>query len=229
MLLARLPDAAAEPLRTHAAKLNAGVATMAEQANHARSEVHPARFPERVRELVAKYVSPDFQGLTQAGVNERRDAIAALKRATTLEPATGMVRQEYRQLWRPLSLAERAARVENADYDELAAIIEGYGFFPDLPQPVRDEIERRFAIFSVAKLHALNGAFTKQPSASEPLATGSDATQVEAAAQKLIDGHKERIEHLDLVETTLRSVTIAIAAATELPIEDAYKLLIGRG
>ncbi|WP_353641399.1 hypothetical protein [Mesorhizobium sp. WSM2239] len=228
MLLARLPDTAAEPLRQNMAALNAGVATMVEQANHARSEVHPARFPAHVQQLVVKYVSPAFQGLTQAGVDETRAADAAWKRATTPEPGIGTIRQEYRQLWRSLSLAERAARVENADLDELAAISEGWGFFPDLPQPVRDAIEARLVRLGTAKLHGLTGAFVKETSASEPLAAGPDAAQVKTAAEKLIDGYKQRREHLALVATTLRSVTIAIAAATELPIEVAYKLLMGR-
>lgn len=228
-LVARLPETASEPLRKGAAALSAGIGALADQANHARSEVHPARFPDRVRELVTKHVSPAFQALTQAGVTEQRDADAAWKRVTTPEPGTGTVRQEYRQLWQSLSLAERAARVENADIEELAAIIEGRGFFPDMANtPIWDEIERRSAILNTAKKYSLNGAFNKQPTAAEPLASGPDNAQVEAEARRLVDTSKQRTGNLSSVETTLRSVVTAIAAATELPIEDAYKLLMGR-
>jgi hypothetical protein len=227
-LIARLPDTASEQLRKGMAELSAGFRTLTEQANHARNEVHPARFPDHLRELIAKYIPQPFQALTRAGVNDRREVDATWKRFTTPEPGTGTVRQEYRTLWRGLTLAERAVRVENADIEELAAISEAWGFFPDVPQPVRDMIEQRFVRLGVANFHALNGAFAKQTTAIEPLATGADTAQVEAAAEKLIDGHKERIAHLALVETTLRSVTIAIAAATEMPIPDAYKLLMGR-
>jgi len=228
-LVARLPDAASEPLRKGVAALSACMDTLAEHANLARSEVHPARFPDRARELVAKNVSPAFQALTQAGITDRRDAAAAWSRVTTPDPAVGTVRQEYRQLWTPLSFAERAARVENADIEELAAITEAPGMFSDMKgTPIWDEIERRSAILNVAKKYSLNGAFSKQPTAAEPLASGPDNAQVDAEAQRLIDGHKQRIENLSLVETTLRSVVTAIAAATEQPIEDAYRQLMGR-
>ncbi|RUV62630.1 hypothetical protein EOA64_11365 [Mesorhizobium sp. M1A.F.Ca.IN.022.02.1.1] len=229
-LIARLPDTASEPLRKAAAAFDACFGALAEQANIDRSQVHPARFPDRVRELVTKHVSPAYQALTKAGVDERQSMDAAWKRVTTPpEPGTGTIRQEYRQLWQSLSLADRAARVENADIDELAGVIEGRGLFPDMTgTPVWDAIEQRSARLNVARMYNLNGAFAKQPTPTEPLASGPDSAQIEAEAQKMLGSFDRRRNELGLVETTLRSAIPAIAAATELPIEDAYKLLMGR-
>lgn len=229
-LVARLPDGANEQLSKAAMAFGASMNTLAEQANNARSEVHPARFPDHMKELVSRYFSPTYQALTQAGLNERRDMDAAWKRVTTPEPGTGTIRQEYRQLWQSLPMADRAARVENADIDELAGVIEGRGFFPDMTNtPVWDAIEQRSARLNVARMYNLNGAFTKQPTAAEPLASGPDSAQVEAEAQKMLGSFDQRRANLAAVETTLRSAIPAIAAAMELPIEDAYKLLMGRG
>nr|WIE89556.1 hypothetical protein P9270_018520 [Mesorhizobium sp. WSM4875] len=130
-IVARLPDSANEQLSKAVTALRASFNTLAEQANRARSDVHPARFPDRMKELVTRNFSPAYQALTQAGLNERRDMDAAWKRVTTSEPGTGTIRQEYRQLWQSLSMAERAARVDNADVDELAGVMEGRGFFSD--------------------------------------------------------------------------------------------------
>lgn len=225
----RLSNDASEPLRTTTTALGTSMVTVMEQANHARQNVHPARFSDVMRQLVAKYLSPAFQAAIRAGVNEKRDSAAAWKRSTAIEPAVGTIRQEYRQLWLSLSMAERAARVEGADYEELAAIREGLGFFPDMKgTPIVDEIDRRLALLGTAKLHSLNGAFTKEPTASEPLASGPDNAQVEAAAQKLIDGHKQREQNIAAVESSLSSVITAIAVATETPPAAAFNLLMGR-
>lgn len=227
-LVASLPDTASEELRKAIETFGTAFDTVAEQANHQRSLVHPARFPDVMRELIAKYLSGPFQALTKTGISSKRDEDAIWKKWTTPEPGVGSVRQEYRELWRTLSHVERAARVENADIEELAAISEGYGFFSDLQQPVRDMIEQRFVRLNLAKAHAIQGTFAKQPSMNEPLATGVSVAMVEAGAQTFIDNHKERIEHLAMVETTLRSAIAVIAAATELTVEDAWKLLSGR-
>lgn len=237
----RLSSDATEPLRNTMTALGSSMNTLTEQANHARSQVHPARFPDVMRDLITRNVSPAFQAATKAGVSEKRDADAAWKRSTAIEPAVGTVRQEYRQLWKSLSLGERLARAKGADYEELAAILEGRGFFSDMnvaaktdveqddmPTRIWGEIHHRFALLGTAKLHSLNGAFTKEPTASEPLATGPDNKQIEAAARKLNDNHKQRINDIEAVESSMRSVITAIAAATELPIEVAYRLLMGR-
>jgi hypothetical protein len=227
--LVRLSDDAIEPLRHAMTALGGSMNTLAERANNARSEVHPARFPDVMRQLIGKYLSPAFQAATKAGVNEKRDADAAWKRVTAIEPAVGTVRQEYRQLWQSLSLADRAARVANADIDELAAIREGLGFFPDMKDtPIVDEIDRRYALLSTAKLYSLNGAFDRKPSAAKPLAAGPDNAQVEAEAQRLADTRKRRINDIEAVESSLCSVITAIAAATELNVEEAHKLLMAR-
>ncbi|TPL16961.1 hypothetical protein FJ945_26095 [Mesorhizobium sp. B2-4-9] len=228
-LIARLSDNAPEPLRNAMTALSAGISTFAVEGNRARQDVHPARLPAVLRELATKYVPTVYQGLTKAGVQAKQDAAAAWARSSTPEPSVGTVRQEYRQIWLPLSLAERAARVEHADIDELAAIQEAPGMFRDMTDtPIWGEIERRSAILNTAKKYALNGAFNKQPTVADPLASGPDQAQVEAEAQRLVDTRKERLNNLSLVETTLTSVAIAIAAATELPIEAAYALLMGR-
>lgn len=229
-IVARLPDGANEQLSKAVTALGASFNTLAEQANRARSEVHPARFPDRMKELVTRNFSPAYQALTQAGLNERRDMDAAWKRVTTAEPGTGTIRQEYRQLWQSLPMAERAARVDNADVDELAGVMEGRGFFPDMTgTPVWDAIEQRLARLNVARMYNLNGAFTKQTTAAEPLASGPDRSQVDAEAQRMLGSFNQRRANLATVETTLRSTIPAIAAATELPIDAAYNLLMGRG
>jgi hypothetical protein len=126
-------------------------------------------------------------------------------------------------------MADRAARVPGADIDELAAIQEAPGMFPDMTNtPIWDEIERRSALLNTAKKYALNGAFTKQPTASDPLASGPDQVAIEAEAQRLIDTRKERLDNIALVETTLSSVVALVAAAIEQPSEIAFKLLMGR-
>ncbi|TPL64112.1 hypothetical protein [Mesorhizobium sp. B2-3-15] len=228
-LIARLSDNAPEPLRNAVAALSAGVGTLAIEGNRARQQVHPARLPDVMRELVVKYVSPAYQGTTKAGIQAKQDDGAAWKRTTTPEPTVGTVGQEYRQIWLPLSLAERAARVEGAGIDELAAILEAPGMFPDMTTtPIWDEIERRSALLNTAKKYALNGAFNKQPTASDPLSTGPDQMRIEAEAQRLIDTRKERLDNLALVETTLSSVVTVVAVATETGIEAAYNLLMGR-
>jgi hypothetical protein len=227
--VARLSNDAIEPLRTAMTALGVGMNTLAEHANNARSEVHPARFPDVMRQLIGKHLSPAFQAATKAGVNDKRDADAAWKRITAIEPAVGTMRQEYRQLWQSLSLADRAARIPTADIEELAAIREGLGFFPDMKDtPLVDEIDRRYALLNTAKMYSLNGAFDRKPSAAEPLAAGPDNAQVEAETQRLADTHKRRMNDIEAVESSLRSVITAIAAATELPVEDAHKLLMGR-
>ncbi|WP_027153966.1 hypothetical protein [Mesorhizobium sp. WSM2561] len=228
-LIARLSDNASEPLRNAMTALSAGVSAFAAEANRSRNEVHPARLPAVLRELVTKHVSPAYQGTTKAGVQAKQDDAAAWARSTTPEPSVGTVGNEYRQIWLPLSLAERAARIEHADIDELAAIQQVPGMFRDMTDtPIWAEIERRSAILNTAKKYALNGAFNKQSTAADPLASGPDQSQVEAEAQRLIDTRKERLNNLSLVETTLTSVATVVAVAAELPIEAAYKLLMGR-
>ncbi|TPK17741.1 hypothetical protein [Mesorhizobium sp. B2-5-7] len=228
-LIARLSENAPEALRNEMAALSAGVSSLAVEGNRARQQVHPARLPDVLRELVVKHVSPPFQGTTKAGIQAKQDDGAAWKRSTTPEPTVGTVGQEYRQIWLPLSLAQRAALVPGADIDELAAILEAPGMFPDMTNtPIWDEIERRSAVLNTAKKYALNGAFNKQPTAADVLASGPDQTRIEAEAQRLIDTRKERLNNLSLVETTLSSVVTVVAVAIEQPIEAAYNLLMGR-
>ncbi|RWL81152.1 MAG: hypothetical protein EOR69_18735 [Mesorhizobium sp.] len=225
----RLSADAPEPLRNAVDALAANLTTLAQRGNQERSRVHPHIFPDRMRELTAQYGSPAFQAVVKAGTTARREDAAKWARMTTPEPATGTLRQEYRQLWQRLSLGERAARVANADYEELAGVVEGRGFFVDMTNgTLWNEIERRLALLTIAKLYAAQGSFSKEPTPDQPLATGPDPVQLEAFGQKFIEQHNQSIKDIELVEISLRSVIAAMAAATELPLEAAFKLLMGR-
>ncbi|TIT36019.1 MAG: hypothetical protein E5W65_10915 [Mesorhizobium sp.] len=225
----RLSADAPEPLRNAVDALAANLTTLAQRGNLERSRVHPHIFPDRMRELTVQYASPAFQAVVKAGTTARREDATKWVRFSTPEPATGTLRQEYRQLWQRLSLGERAARVANADYDELAGVIEGRGFFGDMTNgALWNEIERRFVLMTIAKHYAAQGSFSKEPTPDQPLATGSDPVQLEAFGQKFIEQHNQSIKDIELVEISLRSVVAAIAAATELQVPDAFKLLMGR-
>lgn len=230
-LMVRLPSDAAPELVNALAGVAAAMSIYAETANRLVRQLLPSVLVEELRKKAVDIFRPPYLNLERAAISETTAVGAAWARISTPEApdaARAILQAQYRELWRSLNRSQQAARIKNADIEELAALITGKSMF-DFDHIIWTAIEDRFAKLNTIRLHQLGGAFNRVPTIGNAIATGPDQERIEAEAEALINGHKRRLETLDMVRKTMTGIITVVAVSIEMQPDATYKLITGRG
>lgn len=187
--------------------------------------IQPAKF----RAAAAATLAKPFQALMAGGQAESRAKEAAWARLIAVPVAdatTAALRQHDRSTFALLAIGDKAAWIERADVDQLAAVIEaGPGRFTDISGEIWQRAERRFAALNFVRLAGTAADYARKPTINEPLATGVDMDAAERAAHEGLARHDKRSEIIDGVTQALQGIVQVVALTCDLSMDAAWQLL----
>lgn len=217
------------PVRSEANGLRASQQSFVEQARHIAQTYTPAARVGHLRELAAKTLGPSTKALIGAGQAEVRARDAASSRLTAVPPAdstTAALRKLDRGAFSELDDANAFAWIEQADVEQLGAIMEaGRSRYPHRPSQLMDRIEERYSALNFIRFAGTAENFVRQPSCDEPLALGVDWKAAERSAAAGLARHRNRQVIVEGVEQTLRGLAGVVALACGLSQAEAFDLL----
>ncbi|UCI30512.1 hypothetical protein [Mesorhizobium sp. B4-1-4] len=223
-----------------ASSLSASTSPVASQAARVVSAVgsfndnitgNAARFQTEARtaanrEAAVNVLASPVQALIGAGVAEGRAAAAAAANAAAVDPGNAPLRAQVRDRFIAMDAAGQATFAQRASLEELAALMEaGRSYFDATPDPVWQIIEDQYIVKRHIARSGLQAAFQRQPDANDPMAFGPDENAALAASKASLGTLRARSDMVDAVRTAVQSIIDAVALATDLSREDAWKLL----
>jgi hypothetical protein len=207
--------------------LSVGLGLFAQEAASSSGRLQPQAYAEEAPKLVSRYVTPAFQGLRDDIQTAKRSGGERIARINE-PPAQLPFATEDRAAFRALDLAAKAAWIIAADRWQLAAlIVAGRIRSPELSDELWNEIIERHAILAHIERSGLQAGFQLQPTPADPAITGPDVQAAEAAAREAVARWRDDEQAVEDAENTLRSVIGAIAVATDMTVDDAFRLLNG--
>jgi hypothetical protein len=225
VLLPKLDQASA--LSKPMASLHVAAGMFAGVVNNANSQFLPAARAQQLRSAAVNVLSKPFIALQSAGQDETQAINTATARATTVDPATSAtapIRARTMAKWDAADLPGKAAMINNLPTEGLAALHES-GALDELPPDLGQIATDRYMLQRHIAKTGLQANFQKQPDANNPLATGPDINAATAAAQNAVDALKGRSDVVDGAANVLRNIVAVTSVATDLPTDQAYKLL----
>jgi len=217
------------PVRQQAVAVREAASVFATEATNIVGIFTPNARTGQLRNLAARTLANPIQRLMEAGQAEARAIAAAWARmiAVPVADATAaMLRQHDRSAFVPLAIGEKAAWINRASVEQLAALIEaGRTRFADMPPEIWDQVERRYAALNFIRLAGTAVDYTCQPTVDEPLATGVDMEAAERAANEGLDRHDKRADIIEGVEQAIQGITSVVALTSDTDVCAAFALL----
>lgn len=203
-----------------------GVSSLAARA----PEMSSTGFINAAKHWAENTLAPVFEG-AQRGVHEARKTHTA-HLATVSDPAFGPARSpavdaEQRQWARTAPLKDLLPAI-NSDPTLAAAIVAGgramSGLSPDIYDRIRDTMLRR----NLRSWLGPQSEYRTLATADDPIAGHPDEAAIEQRVDEILAAHEVRGERIAAAPALLSAVVSAVAAMTDLPREDAFKLVAAR-
>ena len=217
------------PVRERAVALREAATTFATEAANIVATYTPNARIGQLRALAVRTLAKPVQRLMEAGRAEARAIAAAWARLIAVPVAdatTAALRQHDRSAFALLAIGDKAAWINNASVDQLAAIIEaGRACFPDVTPEIWDRAEQRYAALNFIRMAGTAADYARQPTVDEPLATGVDMDAAERAANDGLARHRQRGDITEAVEQAVQGITNVVALTSEMDVRSAFTML----
>lgn len=210
------------------AELRTTLAHLAEREAPLHVDVIAERIPAKRRELFAGAVMPVVGAAIDAARRAKSETLAADARqrepVLSIDPVLAV---ETRSSVRPLSPTAQHAWVESADLAGLT-VVASDGNPANLEPPIYERARERYWIENwIARNNAESG-HPAQPSVETVLATGPDAAAVRAEAEEYYSQHLARLDAIDEMESSAKSLVAFMAALFDLSAQEVLDMATGR-
>jgi len=222
-------EAPGSPFQNQTVALREAAKTFATEASKIVTVFQRIAWKEKLLHQAATVVAPSIQNLIRDGRAEAAAIKAAWTRTMTVpvaDVATAMLRQWDLAAFASGSTGEKAAWIERAGVEQLAAIIEaGRERFPEVPSEIWDRIESGYAVLHFIRTAGTAADHARKSTIEEPLAVGVDMKAAEAAANELLQQHHRRSDMIATVEQVVQGVTEVVALTCDMDIHAAFDML----
>lgn len=227
--IATVLEDADSPVRLQAVAVREAAESFASSAANIITTYSITARPAQLRKLAVGTLAGPTQRFIDAGRAEKRAKAAAWTRLLSVPAADGTtagLRQHDRTAFTRLAIGEKAGWIEQADVDQLGAIIEaGSARFPDVTVQIWDRFEERYAALNFIRMAGTVANFARVPTVDDPIATGVDMEAAERAAENALERHHDRSEITDAAEQAVRGITTIVALTCGLDMASAFTLL----
>jgi hypothetical protein len=201
-----------------------------EQTNAAASQYRDEALPGALLTLVGPQALQALRTAHSASLTHKEAwhaADKALRTAPSLEDVNPAFHPERRLRFRGLKEAEAVRLVGAADLADLTALVID-GNLAALPASAFELASDRYLEQVVMARTGISRTYRLTPSATNPLADGTDEPAARRAAQLVIEGHKADGDAIKIHENALRDWTVLLAHSFGLTADDVFARAIGQ-